>query len=534
MSRIMIIGIDGASWTAIKPLISNGTMPFLKEMVKGGSSGILRSVIPPVTAPAWSSFMTGKHPDMHGVFEFRCFDVEKKADYLTNSSYIQSETIWQILSRHNKKIISMNVPYTYPVYDVNGILISGMDTPSKDSSYCNSPSIKEIINKKYPDYVPVMDAWDMKKVSNETNALKYIMELEKIIDVKVKVAQYLLSEYEWDVSMVHFQETDYIQHALWDKIAESVNGVGSKPLHEAIRNFYRKIDNSIGSLWDIADSEETSLIIISDHGFTDHRGVIFPNVAHEKSGLLMRENNNLFLSNLKKSMKNSDNPFIKLGYSLQKKVRDALRVERSVTTHEKIKQRSIYESIPVMWDKSYAVMVMGSQNAFIYIKDENYAETCKDILKNMCNEKGEPVFDSILSLNKAYGRTECDKGNMLIAIPREGYSVSRMFHDVAFEKNISFPGIHHPEGVFIAYGNNIKGELRNDLCLIDIVPTCLYLLGLPVPSDMDGKVAGSILKKEGKVLMEEVVNRQSPEKRGYDEESEEMVKERLRSLGYIE
>ncbi len=535
MSKIMIIGLDGASWTALGPLMDDGTMPFLKKISGNGSSGNLRSVIPPVTAPAWASFMTGKRPDKNSVFEFRCFDIDSRQDYITNASYIQSETIWQILSRNDKKVISLNVPYTYPVYDVNGILISGMDTPSKESCFCSPSSIQQIISEKYPDYVPVMKAWDMHSVSSESKAISYIEELEKIIELRTELFIYLISEYDWDMSMVHFQETDYLQHVLWDKIMEAAGGRADQPVHKAIREFYRKVDASTERIWSIADSNETTLMVISDHGFTEQRGMIFPNVALEKSGMLLRERDDSLSDTLKSRLRNSDNPIMKIIYSFQKRARQALRANRDMTVYEKLEQKKILENIPVVWDKTRAVMVMGSLYAFIYVKDDNSVNACKEVLENMREtENNELLFEKILTFNEAYGRSESETNNIIVAIPREGYAASRRFNDKEYRKDSFFPGVHHPNGIYVGYGNKINGELKHDLDLIDIVPTCLHLLGLPLPSDMDGNVAGYVISNDNEVKKEEVNGNYSRGKQEYDSESEELIKERLRSLGYLE
>jgi predicted AlkP superfamily phosphohydrolase/phosphomutase len=533
MKKILIISLDGTTWTLLKPLVERGIMPYIGEAINKGCHGILNSVIPPVTAPAWASFLTGKLPDKHSVFEFRCFDIERKVDYLTNASYIKSETVWQILSRHDKKVVSINVPYTYPVYDVKGILISGIDTPSEDSVYCRPSEIKEKIKNKFPDYIPVMKAWDMKDVSTEDKAIRYIDELCKLVNLRVELAKYLLNEYEWDVSMVHFQETDYIQHVLWDKIIETVKTDNSQPLYKKIRDFYKKIDLSLEKLSKILSSDEITFIIISDHGCTDHRGIIFPNVILERAGLLSRLKNDSLVNKIKKDIKNTKNPLLKKAYTLQRDLRNKLTANHSMTVQEKLLKQCTIESLPVIWNDSDAVAVMGSQYAFIYLKNKKDINKCKELLIGMKDlVTGYPLFKKVITLNEAYNREGDMDSSMIIAIPMEGYSVSRAFNDTEFSKEFYFPGIHHSDGIYIAWGKDIKKGVSDSLNLIDVVPTCLHLHDLPVPRDIDGKVAYSIISKEGKAKFEDS-DYFCQDKLEYDDESKELIKERLKALGYI-
>ena len=68
--KVVVIGLDAATWTLIRPWIDEGGMPNLANLMRAGVSGSLQSVLPPITPPAWTSFMTGKNPGKHGVFHF--------------------------------------------------------------------------------------------------------------------------------------------------------------------------------------------------------------------------------------------------------------------------------------------------------------------------------------------------------------------------------------------------------------------------------------------------------------------------------
>ena len=128
--KVICIGLDGATFDLIRPWLSKGKLPNIGRIIKDGVWGELESVIPPVSAPAWTSFMTGKNPGKHGIFGFK---KEKQGTYeelFVNRKLIKSETLWKCLSDVGKKVIVINVPLTYPPEEINGYLMSGMDTPS--------------------------------------------------------------------------------------------------------------------------------------------------------------------------------------------------------------------------------------------------------------------------------------------------------------------------------------------------------------------------------------------------------------------
>ncbi|UCD87407.1 MAG: alkaline phosphatase family protein, partial [Desulfobacterales bacterium] len=65
-----IIGLDGATFRIIRPLVKEGKLPRLRKMMEEGAWGDLESTIHPLSPQAWASFMTGKNPGKHGIFEF--------------------------------------------------------------------------------------------------------------------------------------------------------------------------------------------------------------------------------------------------------------------------------------------------------------------------------------------------------------------------------------------------------------------------------------------------------------------------------
>ncbi|RLE47527.1 MAG: hypothetical protein DRJ18_03130 [Candidatus Methanomethylicota archaeon] len=68
--RVIVIGLDGATWKLIKPWAEEGKLQTLKRLMEEGAYGELKSTIPPITAAAWASLLTGKNPGKTGIYDF--------------------------------------------------------------------------------------------------------------------------------------------------------------------------------------------------------------------------------------------------------------------------------------------------------------------------------------------------------------------------------------------------------------------------------------------------------------------------------
>ena len=130
-SRVLLIGLDGATFDVLGPLMRDGVMPELKDLMDNGTWGPLESTRPPITPAAWTTFMTGKGPGKHGIIDFLRYDPKTNRLSFNDNKKIstKAKTIWQILSDKNYRVGSINVPMTFPPEPVNGFMISGFDTP---------------------------------------------------------------------------------------------------------------------------------------------------------------------------------------------------------------------------------------------------------------------------------------------------------------------------------------------------------------------------------------------------------------------
>src|SRR5918993_5510705 len=132
MSRVFVVGWDGATFDHIEPWIDDGSLPHLARLINQGAHGPLRSTIPPWSFQAWTSFMTGKNPGKHGVYDFFRTPVGTYDLEFVNAGHRRGgATVWQVLSEADKRVIAIGIPGTFPPDPVNGVMISGFDFPGE-------------------------------------------------------------------------------------------------------------------------------------------------------------------------------------------------------------------------------------------------------------------------------------------------------------------------------------------------------------------------------------------------------------------
>jgi len=279
-NKVFVIGLDGATLDLIRPWGAEGKLPHLAKIMKKGAFGELRSTIHPLTAPAWTSFMTGKNPGKHGIFDFISIAPNSYDVRYNNARSCRAPSLWKILSQTGKKVISINVPFTYPPEQVNGILVSGLDTPSTRGVFTYPPSLGEELKKHLGDYI-IMAQYRQGRAG-------YLEEMFRMIEKRLATVEYVLGKHPWDFFMVVFSATDIVQHTFWkymDPDHPQYVRQEAAEFGDAIFRVYERMDSVIGELLTNLD-EDTTLMIMSDHGAGALKKAVFLNKWLEEEGLL--------------------------------------------------------------------------------------------------------------------------------------------------------------------------------------------------------------------------------------------------------
>ena len=207
MTKLLIIGLDGATFDLIKPWAAEGKLPTLAKLMQDGVTGNLESTLPPVTSPAWPTFMTGKNPGKHGVFDF----IRPRAGTfdMVNASQIKGKLLWEILSEAGYSVGVLNVPITYPPRKVNGYMVPGLLSPDQGKTVY-PPDLLKPYEAELGKYRLTPNV--QYKAGNED---EFIADLHDLIDTQLRYALRLMKDHPTDVLMLHFLATDNGSHALW-------------------------------------------------------------------------------------------------------------------------------------------------------------------------------------------------------------------------------------------------------------------------------------------------------------------------------
>ncbi|MFP5298552.1 MAG: alkaline phosphatase family protein [Actinomycetota bacterium] len=157
MSRkAVVIGLDGAAWHLLDPMIEAGVMPRLGALKGRGATGTLTSTVPTYTPPAWTSAVTGVNPGRHGVYGFIEGNAQSERQELMHSGKIKAPTLWEVANDQGVRTGIYNLPLTYPPRPLGGWMVSGMMTPGYGETqrdFVYPAELQPAILERAPGYV---------------------------------------------------------------------------------------------------------------------------------------------------------------------------------------------------------------------------------------------------------------------------------------------------------------------------------------------------------------------------------------------
>ena len=256
-SKVCVVGLDGATWKVLDPLIKKNKLPFIESIISSSFYGTLLSPTPSLSAPSWASFMTGVNPGKHSIFDFVDLREVEDKPRMNSSKDIKAPRIWDILGDLKIKSLIINMPLTYPLQKMSGVMVSSFLTP-KGADYVYPKKYQQLLDDIDYELDILTDeklgTFPSKKMSKEVRKVY----LDKIIEIsrkRLKAYKLLNDVDDFSFSFLLFKETDIAQHLFWE---ESELGAYYQELDKILRDLYKYVNSK---------SKNTYFVLMSDHGF---------------------------------------------------------------------------------------------------------------------------------------------------------------------------------------------------------------------------------------------------------------------------
>ncbi|MGD8454058.1 MAG: alkaline phosphatase family protein [Phycisphaerae bacterium] len=536
VDRLLIIGLDGATFYVLDPLMQAGHMPNLRRFIENGVAGVLHSTQPPITPAAWTTFMTGKGPGQHGILDFEKYDAgEHKLTF--NSTYqIEEKTLWELLSEKGLRVGSINVPMTYPPKPVNGFMISGFETPSIHADFTFPKELKQEIFELIPNY-NYRTNWQRRALGGQDIFAENLKYIANSFDQGAKLTTYCGDKFGWDVLMVVFKLVDNLQHKAW-KYLDPRTAPDYPREARLSAEVLTQLDRVLGELFEYAERNGAHVLIMSDHGHGSLDGKAQPNRLLKDWGYLA----------LRSPWEQATTRAAHLLHRLTK---------GKVTRFEQ-GARGIEQELAVDWSRTRACVMHAGIYGYLYINlrgrgphgivEPAQYESLRDELAERLRKatargpdgKEVHIFSHVHKTEHLYRCKRQDHPNLpdLLLAPHPGFAVVRKIRgrqSVRWCPVNRIEGTHRDEGILAIGGRGIRKGERTEANIVDIAPTALAALGLRVPVDMEGRVIREAFSAEP------VIEREPPLKKAFDdqgevysEEERRLLQQRLSDLGYLE
>lgn len=476
--RVLVFGVDGLAFRVLQPMMQAGSLPHFQALAREGFTAALESKYPPLTPPAWMSLVTGTKPAQHGVYDFWEYDElseEREGRLVTRRK--AGKAIWNLLSDYGKRVIVVNVPLTYPPEPVNGWMVSGIQGASERGNFTYPAAFREELLQHVPAY-----RIDVDVTSVVRGQLTPAQAAVRLIEQRIALMRYLLTEKEWDFAFVTFCAADYLQHLCWEDVLS---------LNPQVLRYYQLLDEALG-LARASVGEDGSVFVVSDHGFQGaHTKFAINEYLLRHKWLLHKRNGKRVFEVTNALGKQLLNRFGMLEYGRAIKLRlshtqgQSLTKVRPYVTHQQ--QEAMGVSV-ASWSCSsggYADLCITR-----LLSTQQRADLRGDLqsLTDPCN--GQPLVSAIYD-TEVFGRGPFQPDTThLLVLPTEGYTFTPLLGQPwLWNREQHLYGVHHKDGVLYACGPNIQAGVQGKPTEIyDLVPTLLHTMQLPLPAQLDGRV----------------------------------------------
>jgi predicted AlkP superfamily phosphohydrolase/phosphomutase len=494
------------------------------------------------------------NPGKHGVYDHAYRHAGSYEVMPTNARRRAGKTLWQLIGEQGGRVGVVNVPETYPPRPVNGFMLTGMSTPSDDADFCYPPTLAEELEQAIGGY----KVFGPRSKENLDLALAGMNET---VVMRLRAAAHLIKEYDPQFTIVVLQETDNVQHRFWkymDPAHPQYDAQGAARYANAILEIYQRVDEHLSLLLDQLDANSV-VIVMSDHGAGAIHKWLYLNNWLVRQGFIRFKPTALI--RLKRAL-------FRMGYSPGNMMDLAMRLRLGLTdrTINRVRQSSSARSFlsrlflsfeDVDWSRTRAYTLGGNMTG-IYVNlrgrepegcvepGAEYEAVCDQIVARLADlrddETGVQIATRVYRREDVYTGPYVERAPDVIFDTHDeryvGFGGQEFTANVVMSTSRLFNACHRRDGMVTLAGGPLRAGVRlapHDI--VDLAPTILHLLGMPVPEDMDGRVMaeaflpGFLEEHPVQVTAGSWVD--AEDESGFTPSEAAAVEQRLRDLGYL-
>ncbi len=495
----LLIGIDGATWDRIDPLVQSGRLPNLERLMEDGRRARLRSLQSMYSPQIWSTIATGCLPEIHGIWDFGNTQSDFKVGRLWDRMHLDGRS-WGVcgwyftwpppegLGANDFVIPSTLAPdaSTYPPEYAFYWQLWAREHPGKSETVAYGVAalrafkhgarlstlrgaFTEVVARRFGQREFLEQAWRDRSIS---------------ADLQSDVFCELIRTRRPEFAAVLMNQVDKVSHLYWKFLEPEgfpdVTDEDRERFSETIDRLYEAVDANLGKVLELVP-DDANIVIVSDHGFRAARG--------KTAGRFCR----IRTENLTAALGCAETVF---GTNVDRKV--YLR-----PTTESFDEREA--ALEQLTSALRGAHLSGETRPFFELQRDGDSIRLQIADRDAIPEHARLVLDDA------------------------DYAVEEL---VRMRAEARFSGEHHPDGIFLLAGPAAASAVRSDsLHVVDVAPTIAALMDLPFSTDWTGSPATQGLSTDSV----EYGDYPAPsEAVPVPEDMNDALKEQLRSMGYLE
>ncbi|MBI2415388.1 MAG: alkaline phosphatase family protein [Candidatus Kerfeldbacteria bacterium] len=485
--KVIVIGLDGSSWELVNQLRAEQQLPALEKMINQGMSSTMYSTHPAHSAPAWTSFVTGVPPTEHGCLDFLVVHNDITDLDIIDSTKIKQETIYEAMVRHGRRPILINLPNTFPPKLKDAITITSLMT--RGEKFIFPASLKQ----RYPELQHYRLSPNA-KLRSKDQFDAYVQDLCQLERDRIAAAKQLLLHEPWDFFFYLCSGTDWVSHVVYDQAVQHH--------YQPALEMWRLMDEFIGWVMQQLD-DDTIIYVISDHGFKVYDSIFYVNRWLEEHGYLATtagtssfQQTHTKLSREVAKVQQRQFQF-NVGKRLRNVLRHSPRLEQGAkwSYHHIIKRFvpvNVKINLQLDLTKTQVGFPRGSMASLLYVNDQvrfrhgivpanqraSLTQQLQQQLQAITDPGGQPAIAQVYTTEQLYGNRAMAIAPDLFLQPNQHY-LSGSLHSAALFENTS-KNYHDDQGMFLAYGKAIAHQPMSDSSIMQMAPTIMHSLGLPL------------------------------------------------------